>query len=333
MGNSIPKAELHVHLENTVSPERARLLARRNGISLPEDGFTAGGGYRYSSFPDFLDLTARVASCLRTPQDYHEITTDYLRAAQAAGVVYQELIFWHGLPAQNGLTPQAAFEAVAEAAAEVEAEGGPLTVFQAVMVRHDGPDACAAAAEWAAELGHPRLRGVNLAGNEATHPPHLFDRAYAIAREAGLGIVIHAGEACGPESVEAALRIPGLSRIGHGVRAAEDPGLVSELARRGTVLELCPGSNIALGFYPDFEAHPLRHLYDAGVRLCLNSDDPPFFHTSITREYEIAAEHFGFTRKELTGLTATAIEAGFLTEEERAPLLHHLAVSQQGQQE
>lgn len=317
----LPKAELHVHLECTITPSRARQLAERHGVPLPEAAIGPNDTWRFSSFPEFLGLTDQVAACLRSPEDYFEITLDYLKAAKAAGVIYQELIFWHALAERNGLGADAAFAAVAAAATDSAAAGGPLCIFQTVLVRHDGPEACEAAVEWTRALGHPLLRGVNLAGNEISHPPGLFQRAFAMAAEAGLGAVVHAGEALGPESVRAALQLPGVRRIGHGVRAIEDADLVAELAERGITLEVCPGSNVALGFYPDFAAHPLRRLHEAGVRVTLNADDPPFFATSIAREYDIAARDFGMDEAVLIGLTRNAIEAGFLAAEDREGLL------------
>lgn len=320
----IPKAELHVHLECTVTPERARALASKHGISLPSGCFDANGNYRYADFPDFLELTRIVGSCLRGEDDYYLITRDYLDAAARAGVIYQEMIFWPDLPRQNGFAPEAALDAVEAAMADALASGGPRSILQVVLVRHNGVEACEAVARWAAGLSRPNVRAVNLAGNEVTHPPAQFAKAFAIARDAGLGVVIHAGEAAGPQSVREALSIPGVSRIGHGVRAAEDADLVRELVERGITLETCPGSNVALRFYEDFSAHPLRRLHDAGVKVTLNSDDPPFFATTIGAEYEIAADRFGFAPDELRQLTRNAVTAGFLTAAERADVERRL---------
>lgn len=136
------------------------------------------------------------------------------------------------------------------------------------------------AAEYAAKAGNPLITGFNLAGEERTGRVADYARAFDIARDAGLGLTIHAGEVCGAFSVADALDAVRPSRIGHGVRAIEDLDLVKRLADLGTVLEICPGSNIALGVFPDFASHPLRHLKEAGVRVTISSDDPPFFHTS-----------------------------------------------------
>ena len=151
-----------------------------------------------------------------------------------------------------------------------------------------------------------------------------FARAFDIARDAGLGITIHAGELSGAFSVRDALDHVRPTRISHGVRAIEDGDLVKRLADEGVVLEVCPGSNVALKVFPDFEHHPLRALHEAGVRVTLNSDDPPFFHTSLAREYDVASSIMGFGDDDLLGMTRTAIEAAFVDEPTRERLLSRL---------
>jgi adenosine deaminase len=163
-----------------------------------------------------------------------------------------------------------------------------------------------------------------MAGEERMGRVADYARAFDIARDAGLGLTIHAGEVCGAFSVSDALDLVRPSRIGHGVRAIEDPALVERLAELGTVLEVCPGSNIALQVFPDFESHSLKALKAAGVRVCINSDDPPFFKTSLAREYDIAAEVMGFTDAEIDAMTRVAIEAAFVDEATRAALLARL---------
>jgi adenosine deaminase len=149
-----------------------------------------------------------------------------------------------------------------------------------------------------------------MAGDEAGYPPAQFARAYAIAQASGLGCTVHAGEHAGPESVRAALELP-VTRISHGVRSIEDPALVQELAARGIVLEVCPSSNVALGLYPDYEHHPLGALREAGVRVTLGSDDPPYFGCSIGGEYAVAHQRIGLDEGELMDITRTAVEGSF----------------------
>jgi adenosine deaminase len=152
--------------------------------------------------------------------------------------------------------------------------------------------------------------GFQLAGDEAGFPPGPFAKAYEIAADSGLGCSVHAGEHAGAESVRGALTLP-VTRIAHGVRAIEDPALVQELAERGIVLEVCPTSNVATGVFPSYEAHPLGALREAGVRVCLGSDDPPYFGCSIGSEYAVALERLGLDEGELREMTRIALEGAF----------------------
>ncbi len=149
-----------------------------------------------------------------------------------------------------------------------------------------------------------------MAGDEAGHPPGPFAEAFEIAAAAGLGCTCHAGEWAGPESVRAAMELP-ITRISHGVRAIEDPALVEEIADRGLVLECCPTSNVVLGIYPSYAEHPLPQLVEAGVRVTLGSDDPPYFGATIGGEYKIAAEELHFGQDDLIRTTLQAIDAAF----------------------
>jgi adenosine deaminase len=154
---------------------------------------------------------------------------------------------------------------------------------------------------------HRYVVGFGMGGDEAQFAPVDFAPAFRLAHDKGFGCTVHAGEVRGPESVWEAIEALPVTRIGHGVRSVDDPKLMEELVRRGIVLEVCPGSNIALGLYPDRDAHPLHRLMAAGVRVTLNSDDPPFFHTTLGTEYDKA----GLDEKALRGISRTAIEASF----------------------
>ena len=157
---------------------------------------------------------------------------------------------------------------------------------------------------------HPYVVGFNLVGDEAAWPADRFARAYEIAAKSGLGCTVHAGEHGGAESIRAALTLP-VTRISHGVRAIEDPELVDELAERQTVLEVCPSSNVALGVFPTYEDHPFGALHEAGVRVTLGSDDPPYFGCSIGTEYAVARQCHGFEEGQLIDVTRLAVQAGF----------------------
>ena len=191
-------------------------------------------------------------------------------------------------------------------------------------VRHFGVDSVEKAARFAARCGHRLVTGFGMGGEERFGDLEDYVRAFEIAREAGLGITVHAGELAGWESVEAALDHLRPSRIGHGVRAIENEDLVRRIAGEGVVLECCPGSNIALGIFDGFEDHPFPKFLAAGCKATLSSDDPPYFHTTLQREYDIAARHFGMTEEALAGVTRTAIEAAFVDRKTKAALLARL---------
>jgi adenosine deaminase len=165
--------------------------------------------------------------------------------------------------------------------------------------------------------------GFNLVGDEAAWPAPLFATAYEIAAGSGLGCTVHAGEHAGPESVRAALGLP-ITRMSHGVRAIEDPALVAELADRGIVLEVCPSSNVALGVFPTYEDHPFGALREAGVRVTLGSDDPPYFGCSIGSEYAVAHQRIGLEEEQLIDVTRTAIRASFAEDAVKDALLAQL---------
>jgi len=171
----------------------------------------------------------------------------------------------------------------------------------------------------------PRVVGWGMAGDERMYAAADFAPAFGLAAEAGLRLTAHAGEFGGPDSVRAALDDLKVERIGHGVRAIEDPALVARLAAEGVTLEVNPGSNIALGVYPDWTAHPLPRLRDAGVKVTISTDDPPFFATDMTREFEMAEAAFGFGRADFIAITEAALQGAFCDEATRQALSARLA--------
>jgi adenosine deaminase len=322
---TIPKAELHVHLEGTAPPELVSRIARRNGVDLPERLLGDDGRFRYSDFLDFLATYDLAASVIRTGQDYRDITYEYLCECARGGAIYVELTASPDHAAAVGLSDEEHLEGIARGIDEARRDTGIEGRILISAVRNFGVEQALRVARYAAERPHPYVVGFSMAGDEAGYPAHDFVEVFAIAAGAGLGCTVHAGEWAGPESVRAALELP-IARISHGVRSIEDPALVSELAARGTVLECCPTSNVVLGIYPSYEEHPLPALRDAGVKLTLGSDDPPYFGATIEGEYEVCAQRMGFGEDELREVTLTAIEAAFCGEQLRSELRRHARV-------
>ncbi len=307
---SVPKAELHVHLEGTAPPALVRRLAERNGLALPERLLNEAGRFHYSDFLDFLRTYDLAASVIRTGEDYRDITYDYLCGCAREGAVYVELTASPDHAALVGLTDEEHLEGIARGIDDARRDHGIEGRILISAVRNFGVERALRVAHHAAERPHPYVVGFSMAGDEANCPIRDFAQAYAVAAEAGLGCTVHAGEWAGPESVRQALALP-VTRIDHGVRAVEEPALVAEIAARKIVLNTCPTSNVVLGVYPDFEHHPLPGLLAAGVRVTLGSDDPPYFGATIGGEYAVCAEEFGLGEDELLAITETAIDAAF----------------------
>ena len=318
---TVALAELHVHLEATATPDLVRRLAARNGMTIPP-GTIEGDRYVWHDFLDFLQTFDRAVTVIRTAEDYRDITFEYLQACAAEGAIYVEVTVSPDHADQAGLGYADMLAGVAQGIDDARAASGVESRMIVTTVRNFGVERAERVARTAAEQPHPYVTGFGMAGDEAGFPPGPFGRAFAIAHDAGLGITCHAGEWAGPESVRGALALPvPVTRIGHGVRAIEDPALVAELAERGTVLEVCPTSNVVLDAYPGYAEHPFPRLRDAGVQVTLGSDDPPYWGATIGGEYEVARREWGLRDDALREVTATAVRAAFIPDELRNALL------------
>jgi len=317
--NQIPKAELHCHIEGAALPELVTKQAEKYGVDVTE--VIKDDRYIWNDFTDFLKAYDLGASLFRNAEDYALLAEDCFRTLHEQGALYAEFFPSPVPPFSKGLTPEAYMEGMEEGADRAEEKYGIVSRFVLTGVRHRGPEQVMAAAEFAANYKGKRLTGFGMAGDERMHHPRDFAKAFDCAREAGLGLTVHAGEFGGPESVRDALDHLKPSRIGHGVRSIEDTDLVRRLADEEIVLEVCPGSNIALGVYPNLAEHPLRKLDDAGVTVTISSDDPPYFATSLEQEYGFARNDFGYDDEGLLKLTRNALNAAFVDEDVRKQLI------------
>ncbi|MGO4619504.1 adenosine deaminase [Ensifer sp. 2YAB10] len=314
----LKKAELHCHIEGATPPELALAQAEKYGIDT--SAIIRDKAYVWEDFTSFVKCYDAIASLFRTEEDYALLAEAYLTELAEAGTIYSEIIVSPDHGNTIGLGAKAYLEGLAAGMEAARQKTGIESRMLITGIRHLGPESVIKTAEFAAKREHALVTGFNLAGEERMHKVADFARAFDIVRDAGLGLTIHAGELSGAFSVRDALDHVRPSRISHGVRAIEDMELVRRLADTGVVLEVCPGSNISLQVFPDFASHPLRALHAAGVRVTLNSDDPPFFHTSLAQEYDIASAVMGFTDAEIDGMTRTAIEAAFVDEPTRQRL-------------
>lgn len=321
---NLPKLELHLHLEGAAPPAFIRGLASEQGTDL-SGIFDASGSYAYDGFVDFLRVYEVATSVLKTPEHYRRLTTAVLEELAGHGVIYAETFLSPDFCGGGDLGAWREYlQAIEEAAHVAEAAGGPKLRGIVTCVRHFGPDKAKPAAVCAAETAGDFITGFGMGGDEGQGKQRDFLWAFDCAREAGLRLTTHAGEFGGPESVRDAVNDLGVERIGHGVRAIEDPALVETLAEKEIVLEVCPGSNIALGLYPDWQAHPIERLREAGVKVTVSTDDPPFFHTTMSREYDRLADAFGWDEAAFAALNRTAAEAAFCDAETRAALIKTL---------
>jgi adenosine deaminase len=321
---TLPLAELHVHLEGTVRPALVQKLADRNGLKVPDGVFAGPDRFRWVDFLDFLHTYDLAASVIRTRQDYRDVTYEYLMGCAAEGAIYVELIVSPDHAASVGLSDDDHYGGVAEGIDDARRDAGIEARMVVTAIRNFGVQS---AVDIAGREHHPYVVGFNLAGDEAGYPASLFAEAYELAASQGLGCTCHAGEHDGAESVRQALALPGITRISHGVRAVEDPRLVEEIAERGIILEVCPTSNVATRVFASYEAHPLGRLHEAGVKLTLGSDDPPYFGATIGGEYAVARERFGMEKGELESITRTAVQGSFADDAVKSALLNRITAS------
>jgi aminodeoxyfutalosine deaminase len=296
----LPKAELHVHLEGSIEP--GTLLEIAPSLSRSE----VMARYEYATFTEFLQNFGWVAKKLTEPEHYAIATRRLLERLEEQNVQYAEITLSAGVILWKQQDPAAVHQAVREAAARSSVR----TFWIWDAVRQWGVDRAWQAMELAAARINDGVVAFGLGGDEANGPAREFAGLFREARQRGLRLLCHAGEVTDAGSVWQALEI-GAERIGHGIRAIDDPVLVHHLADRNIPLEVCPSSNIRTGAVGNFPEHPLRKLFDAGVPVILNTDDPPMFHTTLLGEYELAAKHFAFTEEELAQLAANSFRYAF----------------------
>ena len=324
----LPKVELHLHLEGSVEPETLYELSRSKGRLEKETrdwiSERTGQGYRYGNFQGFLQAFKLVTLLLETPNDYALATTRLIERLASQNVKYAEVIFAAGVVLWKKQPLEAIFEAVASAARAAQEKPGVRVQWIFDAIRHFGVEHTREVLQWAGRLRPLGVIALGIGGDEARGPAELFPEIFREAREMGLHVVAHAGEACGPESVRQAVELLGAERIGHGLTAARDPAVLALLRERGIPLEVCLTSNAATGVLPRIEDHPLPQFLEASLVVTLNTDDPAMFGTNLVNEYLLAAKTFGLARRQILQLCRNAIRAAFLSEEEKQDLLKQM---------
>ena len=295
-----PLAELHLHLDGSVEPDT---LLEIDPSLTPEE---IAANTAYSDFAGFLKSFVWVNKRLRTPADYAHVARRLFERLESEGVTYAEVILSAGVVLWKEQNLSAIYDALMR-----EVSRSPITVrwiFDAI--RQFGPETAKPVFDLAAERVGEGVVAIGLGGDEERGPARLFANLYREARDRGLRLTCHAGEMAGPASVWEALEI-GSERIGHGIRAVEDPTLMAHLTAKNIPLEICITSNLRTGAVASLAAHPVRRLYDAGVPIILNSDDPALFGCTLASEYALAGLEFGFTDAQLAGLARNAFRYAF----------------------
>jgi aminodeoxyfutalosine deaminase len=290
-----PKIELHVHLEATVTPVRLLEIAKRNDYRLPVTTVDEVAAlYRYRDFDHFMEVWTLTTNALRRYDDFCQIVVDYAAEAARHGAVYVEGIFSPIERAWRGVDWDEIFGGYCDGAEEARRLHGIDVRLTPDITRGAPVGAAFTAVRYAAKYRDRGIVGIGLGGEENLYPPEPFAPVFAAAKAAGLASVPHAGEVVGAISVRGALEALAADRIRHGIRAVEDSGLVRELVARGTVLDVCPLSNLRTGAVARLAQHPLPNLVAAGVACSISTDDPAMFDTDLTREYETACS-FGIS--------------------------------------
>jgi adenosine deaminase len=313
---SLPKAELHLHLEGSIQPATVCALTARHGVVMTEGEVRLR--YAYRNFPEFIEAFKWVTSFLREPQDYALIARDLGEHLLMQRVVYTEVTLSIGVMLLRKQRPEANFEALLRATEPFESRGLRFQwVFDAA--RQFGADAAMEVVECAKRCDSKAIVAFGVGGDELSVPTKEFRPAYNRAAQMGLHRLMHAGEVGGPEKIREAIELLGAERIGHGIAAIHDPELMDLLAARKLPLEICPGSNMKTAALARLlgredariEDHPLPKLLRHGIPVVLSTDDPAMFHTTLQEEY-LNAARTGLQEDELTRIVEMGFEHAFL---------------------
>ncbi len=329
---SLPKAELHLHLEGSVDSETVAELSRRHPVPLapgnphyapgPSSGQVltveqARALYNYSNFMEFLLAFKAVTERLRTPEDFELITYRLMERLKRGNVVHAEVYVSVGVYLWRGDDFDALFQGMERGRQRGEHDFGISLLWLFDAVRQFGPEAARRVAEKADQFRKFNVVGFGIGGDERQGPPELFREVYAHARDRGLRLTVHAGETAGPKSIAGALDALGAERLGHALTAHQDRDLLERLVQQQIPLEICLTSNLRTGCCRALSEHPLGTYLERGALVTLNTDDPEMFGTSLVREFELAQTAFGLTESQLRGLAVNSFRASFLGEAEK----------------
>jgi len=322
-----PKVELHVHLEGAMRAETLQKLSRKNHIDLPVQNLEEIRRWTvFSGFPDFNEKYILISRSIQQEEDIFLIAREFLEDQAVQNIRYSEVTYTaYTHVKQAGIPIANQIDVLNEASRWGRQKLGTYMRFIIDIARETSPEEGVLVAEAAVRNMDKGVIALGLGGNEVGNPPKKFTKAFAVAHEANLPCILHAGETGGPESIWDALETGRSLRIGHGIRCLEDPSLVKELYQRQIPLEVCPTSNVCLGIVVDLENHPLPDLIRQGLYVTINSDDPALFSTCLNEEYRKIMGCFGFSKREIQQLIKNGIQASFLSTKEKKGLVKELA--------
>lgn len=321
---SLPKCELHIHIEGTLEPELMFALARRNDIALPYSSVEAlRQAYRFRNLQDFLDIYYQGMSVLLTEQDFYDLAWAYLERAHADNVRHVEMFFDPQGHTARGVAFSTVIEglhrAIVDARQRLDISASLIMCFLRHLDEAEAEKTLDAALTY-----KDRIVGVGLDSSEAGHPPSKFKQVFARARDAGFFLTAHAGEEGPPSYVWEALDVLGVARIDHGNRAMEDQALVGRLAREKVALTVCPLSNLRLRVVEDLAKHPLRRMMDKGLIVTVNSDDPAYFGGYVNENYRAVSDALGLERDEIATIVRNGFHASLIAASEKTKALEEI---------
>jgi len=321
----MPKAELHLHIDGSLQPQRLLQLAAKHGVTLPYGSEAEiAAAYDFEDLQSFLDLYYLGASVLRDAEDFEALLADYLAVCREQHIVHCEIMVEPQTYLPQGVELGTVLEGFDRAIAEAEAGWGQSVVLILSFLRHLPEDDCLAMLE-AAKPYRERFRAIGLASSERDFPPRGFQRLYAEAAAQGYALTAHAGEEGHADYVREALELLRASRIDHGVRATEDPALLDELRERQIPLTVCPLSNQRLCVTPDLSRHPILELLDRGLCVTVNSDDPAYFGGHLLENFDALERELGLDADRALQLVRNGFSAALLDRDEKARRLRELA--------
>lgn len=319
----MPKIEIHVHLEGATRPETILMLAQKNNIDLPVTTVEeAREWYQFRDFNHFIEIYVAISKCFKTQDDVEFIAREFLKGQAEQNIVYSEVTYSaYTHYANYGLSFPEQFEALQRANDWAKAELGVSMGIVVDLVRSIPIEDALETADWFIQYRTPLTVAFGIGGIELGYPPARHAEAFRrILAEGDIPIVPHAGETAGADSIWNAIEVCQATRIGHGVRCLEDDTLVDYLREHQIPLEVNPTSNVCLGVVDSIANHPIQRLIDAGLYVTVNSDDPPMFNTTLTNEFIVCAEAFDWDMDMLQQLTMNALNATFLSDDQKSTL-------------